>query len=166
MAAQYIAVYVIKHQHTTCFLLLLRLQFQKLGRFQKRFDAHFCAVTKTAGSLWRRKGAKERWSHREDESEHQSGRGPRLRLEKERVIWFPLTGNSATHAEELQTRWRSKWCQQIRFMNRVALVNAHGRTRPSGEKTRSGSRAERMETVLTGLWIVSDSGSREKTGLV
>lgn len=39
---QYIAVYVIKYQHTTCFLLLLCLQFQKLSRFQKRFDAHFC----------------------------------------------------------------------------------------------------------------------------
>lgn len=77
---QYIAVYVIKYQHTTCFLLLLCLQLQKLRRFQKRFDAHFCAVTKAVRSVLRRKGAKERWSHREYESEHQSGRGPRLKL--------------------------------------------------------------------------------------
>lgn len=45
-----IAEYVIKHQHTTCFLLLLRLQFQKLSRFQERFDAHFCAGKKDCGS--------------------------------------------------------------------------------------------------------------------
>lgn len=37
----------IKDKLTTCFLLLLGLKFQKLGRFQKRFDAHFCPLENT-----------------------------------------------------------------------------------------------------------------------
>lgn len=45
----------IKDKLTTCFLLLLGLKFQKLGRFQKRFDAHFCPLENT---FFRRKGCK------------------------------------------------------------------------------------------------------------
>lgn len=46
-----------KYKLTTCFLLLLGLQFQELGGFQKRFDAHFCPKNwgKDCGSIFSEK---------------------------------------------------------------------------------------------------------------
>lgn len=59
-----LTIFLIKYQLTTCFLLLLGLQFQKLGCFQERFDAHFCPVGKTAVEFLKRKGDKAKCNTR------------------------------------------------------------------------------------------------------
>lgn len=96
-------IFLIKYKLTTCFLLLLGLQFQKLGCFQKRFDAHFCPVGRTVAQFFKRKAIKQM----QYAPGHDRERGSQSKAGK-RVIGYPLSRNSTTYIGELQTRWRSK----------------------------------------------------------
>lgn len=78
-------VFVIKHQLTTCFLLLC-LQFQKLGSLQKRFDAHFCSLWETLRLFVKKKeGRQRKWA-----PHYYSGRGSQSGAGK-RVTGYPLS---------------------------------------------------------------------------
>lgn len=142
-------VFVIKHQLTTCFLLLC-LQFQKLGSLQKRFDAHFCSLWQTLRLFVKKKeGRQRKWA-----PHYYSGRGSQSGAGK-RVTGYPL-GRKLYHSRRGVT---NKMALKVVETNKVCESRI-ARNRPPRDTLPSNTPGSRCQNTATergtgltaGLW--------------
>lgn len=146
---RYITVHIIKWKHTTCFLLLLCLQFQKLSRFQKRFDAHFYGHRQCV-RLWGEKALKSAGARRNSRLSTKMGEAPSLKLGK-RVIWI-LPHWKLDQLRRQDGAQRGLW---IVFCSWTPPASLTPQERRADDKTRSRSAGRSGSTTGRCTWSLS-----------